>query len=334
MSKECVDEIRFSHSAMVSMFNVVQQDLFSSSLLNEIRKSLDPLISAKVGRFGIDINDKECAVLESILKMFSATDFKGNFRSISKNDLRESYSKNVDLDVSRMEEFPRIRFTQKSFLEGLNISRRNFGGISRSIEALNNLSSKNYTFFYSRKSLDENGNPVLDAKGNYVYEHVMASGTLITLLRVEDEGGNRLKNYEVILNPLFFDEREDNFLVIPSDWRDEVSLTVGKRKVSRYVFRLLLFLRYIHEFFSKEDSKRPYVLELTLEEISFALKIPENIFKKQKKRTRKILEECYFVAKSTGYLTDFEIDDWMHKLVLNEKKYFNSGCEGEKKLLG
>lgn len=327
------EKIKFSHSAVANMFNVVQQDLFSSSYIDDLRKSLEPIISARVGRFGIDINDTECRVLEAILKGFTETSFEGNYKSISKQELRAQINTEIDLESTRLEKFPRLRFTQKKLMDDLGISRKHPGAISRAVSALDSLSSKMFTFFYARKALDEKGDDILNKDGSVLYEHVIAQGTLLTLLRVKDESETRLKNYEVVLNPLFIDEREENCLIIPSDWRKEVSSVVGNKKTSSYVFKFLIFLRYMHEFFAKQSVNPPFVLELTMEEMAVTLKFSETSIKRQKKRTEKVLENCYSVAKSLGYLEDYSIGEYMHRLVLNEQKYFHSGREEEKKVL-
>lgn len=327
------EQIKFTHIAVANMFNVVQQDLFSSSYIDDLRKSLEPIISARVGRFGIDINDIECRVLEAILKGFTETSFEGNYKSISKKELSAKINTEIDLESTHLEKFPRLRFTQKKLMDDLGVSRSHPGAISRAVSALDSLSSKMFTFFYARKVVDEKGDFVLNKDGSFVYEHVVAQGTLLTLLRVKDESESRLKNYEVVLNPLFIDEREENCLIIPSDWRQEVSSVVGNKKTSSYVFKFLIFLRYIHEFFAKKNTNPPFVLEITMEEMAVTLKFPESSVKRQKKRTESVLENCYFVAKSLGYLEDYSLGEYMHRLVLNEKKYFLSAREEEKKLL-
>lgn len=327
-----MNQIKFSQSALTNMFNIVQQDLFSSSYIEDLRKSLEPLISNKIGRYGIDINDLECRVLEVILKGFTETSFEGNYKKISRKDLKSQIDVEIDLESTRMEQFPRLRFTQKKLISELGISRNNPGEISRALSALDSLSSKMFTFFYARKEFDEKGNFRLKEDGSFVYENVVAQGTLLTLLRVKNESETRLKNYEVVLNPLFIDEREEHCLIIPSIWRKEVASIVGSGKTSSFVFKFLIFLRYVHEFFAKKNNNPPFILEMTMEEVATTLKFSETVTKTQKKRTKKILENCYSVAKSLGYLEDYSLGDYMHKLVLNEKKYFHPGRE-EKNLL-
>ena len=171
-----MEKIRFSHSAVTNMFNVVQQDLFSSSVINDLRKSLEPIISARVGRFGIDINDIECRVLEVILKGFTKTGFEGNYKSISKKELSAHINTEIDLESTRLEKFPRFRFTQNDLLKELGVARNHPGAISRAVSALDSLSKKMFTFFYARKCVNENGELTLNKDGTPTYEHVIAQG--------------------------------------------------------------------------------------------------------------------------------------------------------------
>lgn len=325
-------QIEFSLAAVANMFDLVQQDLFSSRYINDLRKSLNPVINASVGRYGIDVTDMECRVLEVILKGFTETDYDGNYRSISRQELSTRIDSEIDFDSTCREKFPRLRFTQADLMKELGVSRNQPGAISRAVSALDSLSTKMFTFFFERKAFDREGNYLKDEKGEYVYESVMAQGTLLTLLRIQEKGVHRLKNYEVVLNPIFLDEREEHCLIVPSNWRNEVASLVGKRKTSPMVFKFLIFLRYAHEFFARENQRFPHTLEVTMEEMAGILKIAPSVIK-NKKRTRNLLETCYSTAQSLGYLEDFSIGEYMHKLVLNEKKYFHSGRQEEKKLL-
>ncbi|HEY4832929.1 MAG TPA: hypothetical protein VIH61_10265, partial [Waddliaceae bacterium] len=139
---------------------------------------------------------------------------------------------------------------------------------------------------------------------------------------VRDERTKILKFYEIIPSSLFMDQRESYFMLIPYNWREEVRKIVGQRKASSYTFRFLLFLRYQFELKRRSPKeKKPYVIKWSSEEIGIAIKMPESVYRKHKKKANKILEDVYSVAKQLGYLTDFERTDTLDILYLNTEKY-------------
>lgn len=312
--------IEFSLNSVSNMFDLVQQDLFTSKFVEDLKKCFSPLINASVGRYGIDITDMECRVLEVIIHGFTETEYAGNYKSISREDLSLQIDNHIDLKSTKIEKFPRFKFTQSELMERLGIDRNQPGAISRAVVALESLSSKMFTFYYERKSTNEEGSIEVDENGNVIYESVMAQGSLLTLLRVQGKDDQRLKNYEVILNPIFLEERDSQCLLIPSGWRDEVVSVVGKKKTSPVVFKFLIFLRYAHELFLRNHNNPPFMFEVGVDEMARMLKISESVIK-NKKRTASLLDSCYSTAKKLGYLLDYKMGMYIHTLTLNEDKY-------------
>ena len=115
--------------------------------------------------------------------------------------------------------------------------------------------------------------------------------------------------------------------MIPHNWREEVQKQVGKKKASSYTFRLLLFLRYQYEQIRRynryhKDNKE-FKIKFSWEDMAQALKMPETIYKRNRTRALKILDEAYKTAKELEYLKGYKRTQAVDILELNPDKYYN-----------
>ncbi len=305
-----------------NLFGEQNQLTLFDSYIDSLEKSFDPLIKGSVGRFGIDITEYQCRVLEAILKAFTNTSFEGNVHHVSKDRyLDNTEDSSLEGMCKYLDKIPKIRITQAELLQYLGIGRTSISSISRAIEALHELNDKHFSFYYERRAQDGNGNLLSDSKGRPIIEEVTGKGPLMTVLEVAHSGSGRLDYYEIIPNPIFLDQRETYCMLIPSNWRDEVQKLLGKKKTSQTTFMFLIFLRYAFELFKRRGERAPYQLRMSPEEVASILKIHESVIKRQKKRTVSYLVNAYETAKRLGYLKDFKVDKYLHVLTLDESKY-------------
>jgi hypothetical protein len=132
--------------------------------------------------------------------------------------------------------------------------------------------------------------------------------------------------HEIVPSPIFLDQRESYFMLIPYNWREEVRELVGNKRASSYTFRFLLFLRYQYELKRRAEKidNEHFTIKWNWEEIAIAIKMPESVYKRKKDRAQKILDDAYFVAKELGYLKEYDRDGVVDSLMLNEQKYYPS----------
>ncbi len=302
-----------------------QADLFSEHH-QDFCEEFGVKLEGNIDRFGVDLTDIQSRVMEGILYGFSKTAYKGNVEPTSKEQLiDQKYDGKTPAAYKYIQEVPRIRATQSEILEWSGINRGSIATVTRALEAIQELGRKQYCFYYDRLALDGSGNPHKDKRNKWVKEEVVSVDTLFTIKEVRDKDSGSLKYYEIMPSAVFLDQRESYFMFIPLNWREEVKQLVGNKKASSYTFRFLLFLRYQYEL--KRRSKQlspPYSIKWSPEEIAMAIKMPQSVYIRKKKRANEILEDAYIVAKRLGYLSDFNRLGHLDILMLNEQKYFNS----------
>jgi hypothetical protein len=282
-------------------------------------------LSGKIDRFGIDLSEIQTRVMEGILRGFSETAYQGNIKAKDKLQLaEEKYSGKLPIAYNYIQEVPRLKATQTQILDWAGINKNSIASWARALEALEDLGTKQYCFYYDRLMLDEKGKPLRAINGRWKKEEVVAVDTLFTIKEVRDGEKGTVKYYEIIPSSIFLDQRESYFMLIPYNWREEVKALFGNKKASSYTFRFLLFLRYQYEIKRRYDnSNKPYQIKWSPEEIAIAIKMPESVYRRKKKRSLEILIDAYSVAKKLGYLTSFEREDQLDTLTLNDSKYYN-----------
>lgn len=285
----------------------------------------------QIDQFGAKLTELESRVMEGILKGLSDTSYKGNIKAKDvKSIAHEKYDGKLPPTYKYMKELPRLRASQSEILQWAGIQREGSqkGGIEKrgvhtcikAIQALKTLGTKQFCFYYNRLAYSEDGKPLKDKNGNWKKEEVIAVDTLFTIKEVRDSG--IIKYYEITPSSIFLDQVDRYFMLIPYDWREEVKNLLGNKKSSSYTFRLLLFLRYQYELKRRSaNHKPPYRIKWSPDEIAIALKMPESVYKRKKKRADEILENAYETAKRLGYLSDYERKQYVDVLTLRDEKF-------------
>ncbi|MFQ5729618.1 MAG: hypothetical protein ACE5GN_04595, partial [Waddliaceae bacterium] len=276
----------------------------------------------QIKRVGSELTEIELRVLEAILKGFSRSGYKGNRPAIKREEILAAKSGGEYQPIFQyVKQIPVLRFRRADLLRWMGVNSTQFSTVSGVFLALSKLAHKQFYYYYERTAQDEEGNLIREGRG-WKKEQVSCVGTLFNLEAVNDK--DNFLYYDIRLNPIFLDQLNSYFLMIPEDWRREVKALVGKRKVSSYVFVFLMFLRYQYELRRRSPvAQHPYRLEKSPEDIAVGINIPPSIFKKKRKRMREILDECYEVATSLGYLRSFNRLGGIDVLVFDDQKYYN-----------
>lgn len=184
--------------------------------------------------------------------------------------------------------------------------------------------------FYWIRLKTENGKPVKDKSGDYVKEEVMEVGTILRIKTVRD-GTGLLQYYEIHPSAPLLDQINNYFLLVPTNWRDEVKQLTGKR-ASSYTYELLLWLRLQYEQIrrynkggGKNRKPKPFKISKSWEDVAITLKMPESVYKRKRKRAINIIQEAYSVAIKLGYLVRVENNGATDILYLNESYYPKPG---------
>ncbi|WP_068470651.1 hypothetical protein [Candidatus Protochlamydia phocaeensis] len=314
------------HSVKNLLGHENQLTLFSEHNVENFSKIYGIKVKSKIDRFGIELNETQARVMEGILRGFSETNYKGNLEPKNKKQLvRDRYAfGDLPSTYKYVNEIPCLKATQSQILAWAGVNKNSIAEKERAVEALKHLGVAQYCFYYDRLALDKHGMPEKDSEGKWKKEEVIAVDTLFVIKEIRDQKDGSLEYYEIIPSPIFLDQRESYFMLIPYNWREEVRELVGNKRASSYTFRFLLFLRYQYELKRRhqKDEMKPFTIRWGWEEIAIAIKMPESVYKRKKDRAKKILDDAYFVAKQLGYLKDYKREVAVDCLILNEEKYY------------
>lgn len=321
------------HTANQFFGNPTQLNLFSEQRIDDFSKATGLQIIKKPDSYGVVLNQSQKRVFEGILKAFSDTNYSGHEQTdLASSSLRDIYPQGKEIVrgiYKNIKSIPVIKLTQADLIR-LSGYERTQGDKTDVIQALTFLTTNQFCFFWSRLKHDDKGKPVKE-KGEYVKEEVMEVGTLLRVKTIRE--GGELKYYEiepsaVLIDQVSKDHGGNYFLVFPTGWRDEIKHLQGKAP-SSYTYEFLFWLRVEYEKIrrhnSRRSNKRKFEIKRTWEEIAITLKMPESMYKRNRKRSVKIIEDAYATAKELGYLLRVENNGATDILYLNEKFYPKPG---------
>lgn len=292
-------------------------------------------IERDIDRYGIDLTNIQYKVMEGILAAFSKTQYKGNLpsklvtESLREQNIRFKDKGSIPEIYKNIVQIPRIQITQRDLMRMSGIDENNKSEMIDGLEALAYLSTTQFCFYYTRMAVNQDGKPLFQEKSNdYKKEEVQAIDKLFTVKQVRDEETKAFKYYEITPSPIFLDQLDGYFLLVPRGWMEEVRSKVGVKRASSYTIRFLLYLRFAFEdrrrINSKPSTKKKlkYEIKSDWRQLAKELKMPQSVYVGQRKRALALMEDAYSTALQLGYLTAYERgDDDICTLVLNAEKY-------------
>ena len=318
-----------------------QLSLFSDEKIDAFKDATGLNLTNRPTNYGVVLNQSQRRVFEGILKAFTDTNYKGDEQKDKATALREVYSdtetsaktlvKGENAPYRNIDTIPVVKLTQAQIIElsGYDLKAQRQSDKQHVTEALSFLATNQFCFYWVRLKT-ENGKPVKDKRGDYVKEEVMEVGTLLRIKTVRD-GTGLLQYYEIHPSAPLLDQVNNYFLLVPNNWRDEVKQLTGKR-ASSYTYEFLLWLRLQYEHIrrynkggGKNRKPKPFKISKSWEDVAIALKMPKSMYKANRKRASKIIQEAYSVAIKLGYLVKVENNGATDILYLNESYYPKPG---------
>jgi hypothetical protein len=318
-----------------------QLSLFSDEKIDAFKDATGLNLTNRPANYGVVLNQAQRKVFEGVLKAFTDTNYKGDEQKDISPALGEVYSntetsaktlvKGDNAPYKNIDAIPVLKLTQAQIIDlsGYDLKNQRQGDKQDVIEALSFLATNQFCFYWIRLKT-ENGKPVKDKRGDYVKEEVMEVGTLLRIKTVRDQTG-LLQYYEIHPSAPLLDQVNNYFLLVPNNWREEVKQITGKR-ASSYTYELLLWLRLQYEQIrrynkggDKNRKPKPFRISKSWEEVAIALKMPESMYRANRKRALKIIQEAYSVAEKLGYLVKVENNGATDILYLNESYYPTPG---------
>ena len=304
-----------------------QLSLFSDEKIDAFSRATGLSITNRPDSYGVVLNQSQRRVLEGILKAFTDSNYKGDEEIDKATYSSKIYPINkIAGAYSNVEKIPVVRLTQAEIIK-LSGHDRTQGDKVDVVEAISFLATKQFCFYWVRLKT-EKGKPVKDKSGDYVKEEVMEVGSLFRIKTVRTEEGE-LQYYEIHPSAPLLDQVSNYFLLVPNDWREEVKQITGKR-ASSYTYELLLWLRLQYEQIRRYNSgrnrkKKPFKISKSWEDVAIALKMPKTMYKANRKRASKIIQDAYSTAIKLGYLIRVENNGATDILYLNEGYYPKPG---------
>lgn len=309
------------HSVQNILGTQEQTTLFEEKI-DELEMEFGKL-DGTIDRFGANLSDIESRVMEGLMKGFTQTNYKGNMPPKEVSESGE-LDKAISNPYRNIKELPRLRVTQSEIMKWCNTSKTSIGRKERIVNAIKFLGTTQFCFYYDRLAFDDDGKPVKLANGRWKKEPVTVVSTLFTIKEIKHDNSEKHSYYEITPSTIFLDQRENYFIMLRNNWREEVVQLVGKRKASSYTFRFLMFLCYQYELKRRSpSSQKPYQIRWKPEDIATAIKMPASVVKKNKKRMNSILDDAYSVAGSVGYLEKYERLGHLDCLLFDEAKYYD-----------
>ena len=313
--------------------NNKQLSMFSDEKIDEFIKATGLPISNRPQNYGVVLNQSQKRVLEGILKAFTDSNYRGDLE-IDKSNYKNFYPiDKIGGAYSNIDSIPILKLTQSDVikLSGYDLKSQRQGDKQDVIEAISFLATNQFCFYWLRLKKENGGKPVKDKNGDYVKEEVMEVGTLLRIKYIKNETTGLLDYYEIHPSAPLLDQVNNHFLLVPNNWRDEVKELTGKR-ASSYTYELLLWLRLKYEEIRKYNKNggknrkpKPFQLTKSWEEVAMALKMPETMYKANRKRASKIIQDAYEVAIKLGYLLEVKNNGATDTLFLNESYYPKPG---------
>ena len=313
---------------------------FSDEKVNDFVKKTGISLINRPESYGIVLNQSQQRVLEGILKAFSDTNYEGDEMVDKYKSLEKTYSttnidtrKIINETYSNVDKIPIIRLSQADIINLAGYNAKRQGDKVDVLEAIAFLATKQFCFYWIRLKKDNKGELVKNKNGDFIKEEIMEVSTLFRIRVVREEGD--FQHYEIHPSCVIIDQINSNyggnyFLLIPTNWRDEVTKLTGKR-ASSYTYEFLLWLRVHYEQIRRHNAKqkknKPFVITKSWENVAIALKMPESLYKSNRKKASKIIQTAYEIALRLGYLIKIENNQLADTdtLYLNESYYPKPG---------
>ncbi len=306
----------------------IQRELFNPSAVPAFSTQHGHETDCKIDSYGMSPNVMDLTISDAILKAFTDTGYQGNLPMIKARDLAKNKYKTMPKAYRLVGEFPSIRISENELLRLAGIHPNS--GISkkkRARDSILKLGNKQYFFRYQRLAKDLTGKPIFDKdkkSGKLVQrkEIVELVDTPFTIKAVKrDNSKKALRYYEITLSVIYADQVESYYMLVPYKWHEEIRQAVDKARISPHILYFFLFLIKTHEQYRSKKATQPYILRYKWETVAQYAKMPESVWRGQKKRANEILNECYRTAKKLKYLTFFERNGLIDTLCLNSERF-------------
>lgn len=276
--------------------------------------------------WGADLTVTQHSVLLAVLERMSAKNYQGDGREARSQVLTRAgvkppggrLPKLMEDALRNVKEFPVVRLYLHEVVGLAGLDKERQGDKLEVKQALEHLGTARYAFYWERLAWTEKKKPVIDQDGKYVKEGVRTVGSILYVKQVVDPQSGQLDYYEIAPSEAFLDQvtegygaPEGYFLMMPTGLLDKVRKAVGPgRRVTPHYYTFIYWLSATYE---DRRSHTPKGKEPNLkvrkhfEEIAQLIRIPETIYRRNRKKAVERLDSIYQAAKNLGYLKGYSM---------------------------
>lgn len=309
--------------------------------------------------WGLNLNVVQQTVTSAILEAFSLGEYQGHI-TIPKEEILTDPERGPNYAQAMVRasspqylyrkayrnipQLPTIRLTLAEIVKLAGYDHSRQGDKQKVKEAVAQLGADRYLFYWKRKAFSiKNGVavPERDSKGEHKGEEVVEDGSLFRVKHVLDEQTKELKYFEISPSAVVLDQVNPTyggnyFLMVPRELHTEIQRAVGTgKRSSSYTFAFIMYLLADYERISRHAKKGTapkHTIAKPWEEIAQRIKMPETVWKRNRKVAVARLEQVYQVAKELGYLKSYRRDNLVDVLELEPSKYYRPEKKEEPQL--
>lgn len=308
--------------------------------------------------WGADLTVTQHSVLLAVLERMSAKNYQGDRREGRKEVLTGTgvnppggrLPKLMEDALRNVKEFPVVRLYPHEIVELAGMDKNRQGDKQEVKQALEHLGTARYAFYWERLATVEHRGKkkaVMDQEGKYVKEGVRTVGSVLYVKQVVDPQSGQLDYYEIAPSEAFLDQVTEGygsprgyFLMMPTGLLEKVRKAVrpGRRVTPHYYTFLYWLLATYEDRRSKAPpSKEPNLLvRKHYEDIAQLIRMPETIWKRNRKKAVERLDSIYQAAMDLGYLKSYSMGqgDGVVTLELDPSGPFFRPKKDQERLLG
>ena len=310
--------------------------------------------------WGLNLNVVQQMVTSAILEAFSRDEYQGQI-TLPKEEVLTDPERGPNYLPAKVRsmgpeamarkaykhipELPTIRLTLAEIVKLAGYDHDRQGDKERVKQAVAHLGAERYLFYWRRKAFTiKNGAavPDRDSKGEHKWEEVVEDGSLFRVKHVLDEQTKELKYFEISPSAVILDQVSlryggNYFLMVPRDLHMEVRKAVGQgQRSTSYTFAFLMYLLADYErvrSHAKKGTAPEHSIAKPWEEIAQRIKMPETVWRRNRRVAVARLEQVYQVAKELGYLKSYRRGaDGVDTLELEPSKYYRPKKKEEPQL--
>ena len=278
----------------------------------------------RMERWGADLTVTQHSVLLAILEKFSDTDYQGQGKVERKEVLTRSGVQSMGSllrkAVKNIDSYPYVRVTLSEVVELAGLDKNRQGDKMEAKEALEHLNGAHYAFYYERLAWTETKGRkswVLNQDRKPVKEAVRSSGPILHVKEITDPESGQLDYYEISPSLPFLEQVTDSygsragyFLMIPTGLQEEVRKAMGQgRRVTaqHYAFLYWLLGKYEDRRAKAKEKEPNLIVKGSYEDIAQRIRLPETVWRRNKKTALKRMDKIYQAAKDLGYLKSYSM---------------------------